>query len=203
MSNNKNEHFENFVLFVIVGGLILAGVIYVGYLFLPVLLFYLTPFVVVSFVVGVVLRMAGSPGDGVNSLSRYKAVVTAYAGMLFLVGVVFFQNLERAKVLDAKGKLTNSVVVDWPGLNNWYNEWRKRVYTDAPFEGLREKAHIGVLYDRLEVGWIFLVSLFLGGPGFYYWLARRDDDEVRGIVEGLVSERVKNQRNQLKKKKIT
>ena len=170
MSDSKNEHFENFVLFIIVGGLCLAGVLYLGYLFLPFLIFYLIPFILASLVVGVVLRLAGAPGGGVSSLSRSRAVVMTYAGMLFLVGVLFFQNLDRAKVVNKEGKLTGQVVIDWPKLNNWYNGWRVRVYTDAPFEGLRAKAKMGVVYDRLEVGWIFLVAMFFGGPLFYYWL---------------------------------
>lgn len=65
-------------------------------------MFYLAPFVVVSIVVGIVLRMAGAPRDGVASLSSSKAVVTAYAVMLCLVGLVFFQNLDRAKVFLSK-----------------------------------------------------------------------------------------------------
>lgn len=202
--SQKNEHFENFVLFIIVGGLVLAALIYGAYLFLPFLLFYLMPFILVSLFVGVILRAAGAPGDGFSSLSRYKAVVMAYAGMLCLVGLVFFQNLDRAKVLDAKGNLTNQVVVDWPRLNTWYNSWRVQVYTDAPFEGLRAKARMGVLYDRLEVGWIFLVGMFFGGPLFYWFLARHDEEKVREIIEALAAERVagKNQRLSEKEKNI-
>jgi hypothetical protein len=199
-SKGGNEHFENFVLFIIVGGLGLAGILYVAYLFIPFLLFYLAPFVVVSLVVGIVLRMAGAPGDGVGSLSSSKAVMTAYAVMLCLVGLVFFQNLDRAKVLDAKGKLTNQVVVDWPELNNWHHSLRVRMYTDAPFESLRAKAKMGVVYDRLEVGWIFLVGMFLGAPLVYWFLARHDEETVNTIVEGLVNERTKSKRDQLKTK---
>ena len=200
MSDSKNEHFENFVLFIIVGGLCLAGVLYLGYLFLPFLIFYLIPFILASLVVGVVLRLAGAPGGGVSSLSRSRAVVMTYAGMLFLVGVLFFQNLDRAKVVNKEGKLTGQVVIDWPKLNNWYNGWRVRVYTDAPFEGLRAKAKMGVVYDRLEVGWIFLVALFLGGPLFYYWLARNDDELVYKIVEDLASSRVADKNKRLSEK---
>lgn len=203
-SKSGNEHAENFLLFVLVGGILLAGVVYAAYLALPFVLFYLVPFIVASFVVGVVLRMAGAPSEGVAGISKYRVVVMAYAGMLFLVGMVFFQNLERAKVLNAKRELTNQVVVDWPRLNKWYNDWRVRVYSDAPFEGLREKAQIGVVYDRLEVGWIFLMALFLGGPGFYYWFARHDDEEVHEIIEKIAADRVaaKNQRLSEKEKSL-
>lgn len=199
-SKSGNDHAENFLLFIIVGGLGLAGILYIAYLFIPFLLFYLAPFVVVSLVVGIVLRMAGAPGDGEGSLSSSKAVVTVYAGMLCLVGLVFFQNLDRAKVLDSKGNLTNQVVVDWPELNNWHHSLRVRMYTDAPFEGLRAKARIGVVYDRLEVGWIFLVGMFFGGPLVYWFLARHDEEKVNAIVEGLVDERTKSKRDQLKTK---
>src|SRR5690606_15739074 len=101
-SKSGNEHAENFLLFVLVGGILLAGVVYAAYLALPFVLFYLVPFIVASFVVGVVLRMAGAPSEGVAGISKYRVVVMAYAGMLFLVGMVFFQNLERAKILNAK-----------------------------------------------------------------------------------------------------
>jgi hypothetical protein len=199
-SKDGNGHFENLVLVGAAAVGVLSGLIYVAYLFIPFLMFYLAPFVVVSLMVGIVLRMAGAPGDGVSSLSRYKAVVTAYAGMLCLVGLVFFQNLDRAKVLDAKGNLTNQVVVDWPKLNNWHHEWRVRMYTDAPFESLRAKAKMGVVYDRLEVGWIFLVGMFFGGPLVYWFLARHDEETVNAIVDGLVNERTKSKRDQLKTK---
>lgn len=204
MSESKNAHFENFVLFAIVGALLVAGLLYGAYLVLPFVLFYLVPFVVVSLVVGFVLRMAGNPSEGIRGISRYRAVVMTYAGMLFIIGMVFFRNLERAKVVNKDGKLTGQVVVDWPKLNNWYNDWRVRVYADAPFEGLRAKAQIGVVYDRLEVGWIFLMSLFLGGPGFYYWLARRDEEEVHETIEKIVLDRVaaKNQRLTEKEKNL-
>ena len=79
-SKDGNGHFENLVLVGAAAVGVLSGLIYVAYLFIPFLMFYLAPFVVVSLMVGIVLRMAGAPGDGVSSLSRYKAVVTAYAG---------------------------------------------------------------------------------------------------------------------------
>lgn len=199
-SKGGNGHFENFVLVGAAAVAVVSGLIYGAYLVFPFLMFYLAPFVVVSLVVGIVLRMAGAPGDGVGSLSSSKAVVTAYAVMLCLVGVVFFQNLDRAKVLNSKGNLTNQVVVDWPELNNWHHSWRVRMYTDAPFESLRAKAKMGVVYDRLEVGWIFLVGMFLGGPLVYWFLARHDEETVNVIVDGLVNERTKTKRDQLKTK---
>jgi len=197
-SKGGNGHFENLVLVGATAVAVVSGLIYGAYLVFPFLMFYLAPFVVVSIVVGIVLRMAGAPGNGVGSLSSSKAVVTAYAVMLSLVGLVFFQNLDRAKVLDAKGNLTNQVVVDWPELNAWHHSWRVRMYSDAPFESLRAKAKVGVVYDRLEVGWIFLVGMFLGGPLVYWFLARHDEEAVNAIVDGLVNERTKSKRDQLK-----
>ena len=67
-SKSGNDHAENFLLFIIVGGLMLAGLVYVIILFLPYLIFYILPFVVGSLVVGFSLRMAGEHGDGVLSL---------------------------------------------------------------------------------------------------------------------------------------
>jgi hypothetical protein len=199
-SKSGNDHAENFLLFVIVGGLILAGVLYVFYLFLPYLIFYILPFVVGSLAVGFILRMAGEPGDSVYNLSRYRAVVVAYAFCLLVVGVTCFSNITRAWVVDKNGKSTGQVILDWPKANQYFNQWRSSTYASSPFDSLKADAKTGVIYDRLEVGWILLCCLFLGGPGFYYWLSRNDPDKVNAVVEGLVSERVKTQRNQLKNK---
>lgn len=199
-SKSSNDHAENFLLFAIAGGLILAGILYGLYLFLPYLIFYILPFVVVSLVAGYILRMAGEPGDGVLSLSRYRAVVITYGVMLLIVGMTFFNGVSRAMVVDKKGNLTGEYVLDWPELNQYHNDWRKDVFGNAPFEGLRKKAKMGAIYDRLEVGWIFLAALFLGAPLFYWWLSRNDSEKVHFIVEGLVDERTKQKRSELKTK---
>lgn len=200
MSNGKNEHFENFVLFVIVGGLVLAGVIYGIYLFFPFVVFYLIPFVLASVSCGWILRMAGSPSDSIGNLSRYRSVVIAYSAMLLVVGLVFFKDVGRAVVVDQKGKLTNQVMLDWPKLNQYYNAWRRSLYLNAPFEGLRAKANIGVVYDRLEMGWIALVALFFGAPLFYWWLSRNDEELVREVVENLAASRVADKNKRLAEK---
>lgn len=198
--SQKNEHFENFVLFVIVGGLVLAGLLYVLYLFLPYLIFYILPFVFGSLVVGFVLRIAGEPGDGVLSLSRYRAVVVTYAFCLLVVGFTCFSHVTRAWVVDKNGKSTGQVVLDWPKVNQYFNQWRSSTYAGSPFDGLKQAAQTGVIYDRLEVGWILLCCLFLGGPAFYYFLSRNDPEKVNLIVEGIVDERTKTKRDQLKTK---
>ena len=199
-SKSGNEHAENFLLFAIVGGLFLAGILYVFYLFLPYLIFYIMPFVVGSMAVGFVLRTAGEPGESVYSLSRYRAVVITYAFCLLIVGVTFFNGITRAVVIDKKGNLTGQVVLDWPRVNQYFNQWRSSTYAGSPFDGLKRAAQTGVIYDRLELGWIFLMSLFLGGPAFYYWLSRNDPEKVNMIVEGLVDERTKSKRDQLRHK---
>lgn len=199
-SKSGNDHAENFLLFIIVGGLILAGVLYMFYLFLPYLIFYILPFVLGSLVVGFILRLAGEPGDGVLSLSRYRAVVLTYAFFLLVVGVTCFSHVTRAWVVDKNGKSTGQVILDWPKVSQYFNQWRSSTYAGSPFDGLKQAAQTGVIYDRLEVGWILLCCLFLGGPAFYYWLSRNDPEKVDVIVEGLVNERVKTQRNQLKNK---
>jgi hypothetical protein len=199
-SKSGNDNAENFLLFIIVCGLILAGVLYVFYLFLPYLIFYILPFVVGSLVVGFILRMAGEPGDGVLSLSRYRAVVLTYAFCLLVVGITCFSNVTRAVVIDKKGNLTGQYVLDWPRVNQHFNQWRSSTYAGSPFDGLKQAAQTGVIYDRLEVGWILLCCLFLGGPGFYYWLSRNDPEKVNAIVESLVDERTKTKRDQLKNK---
>ena len=199
-SKGSNDHAENFLLFVIVGGLILAGVIYGVYLFFPFVVFYLIPFVLASVACGLILRMAGSPRDSIGNLSRYRSVVIAYSGMLLIVGLVFFKDVGRAVVVDQQGKLTNQVMLDWPKPNQYYNAWRRSLYLNAPFEGLRAKANIGVAYDRLEMGWIALSALFFGAPLFYWWLSRNDDELVREIVENLAASRVADKNKRLAEK---
>lgn len=200
MSDGKSEHFENFVLFVIIGGLVLAGVIYGIYLFFPFVVFYLIPFVLASVACGLTLRMAGSPRESISNLSRYRSVVIAYSGMLLIVGLVFFKDVGRAVVVDQKGKLTNQVMLDWPKLNQYYNAWRRSLYLNAPFEGLREKANIGVVYDRLEMGWIALVALFFGAPLFYWWLSRNDEERVHEIIEKIATDRMAAKNKRLNEK---
>lgn len=199
-SKSGNDHAENFLLFAIVGGLILSGVLYVFYLFLPYLIFYILPFVVGSLIVGFILRMAGEPGDSVLSLSRYRAVVVTYAFCLLVVGITCFSNVKRAVVIDKKGNLTGQYVLEWPQVNQYFNQWRSSTYASSPFDSLKRSAQMGVIYDRLEVGWIFLVVLFFGGPSFYYWLSRNDPEKVNLIIESLVDERTKTKREHLNTK---
>jgi hypothetical protein len=141
-SKSGNEHAENFLLFAVVGGLILAGVLYVFYLFLPYLIFYILPFVVGSLVVGFILRMAGEPGDSVYNLSRYRAVVVAYAFCLLVVGVTCFSHVTRAWVVDKNGKSTGQVILDWPRVNQYFNQWRSSTYEGSPFDGLKPRFQV-------------------------------------------------------------
>jgi septal ring factor EnvC (AmiA/AmiB activator) len=57
-----------------------------------------------------------------------------------------------------------------------------------------------VMYDRLDVGWIFLWCLFLGGPLFFWFLSREDHERNEEFVLQKVNERTKHVRERLSEK---
>jgi len=190
----KNEHAENFLLFVIVGGLVVAGVLYVLFLFWPYLVFYILPFLIGSLVVGGILRLSATPGAEKSEIVHHRSLLATFSGLIFLVVVVFFAGSKRAAIVDKKGNLTGKVYLDWPKANQAFNEHRSGVYKDSPFEGLKAKAQEGVVYDRQEMGWIALWCLFLGGPLFFWWWSRGDEEKVSEIIEAIADARTKTKR---------
>lgn len=198
--STQNDHAENFLLFVIIGGLAVAGVFYGLILFWPYFIFYVLPLVIGSLVVGFVLWMMTEIGEDKSDLVHYRSLVVSYAVLIFLVMVVFFSGSVRSVVVDKKGNLTGQYYLDWPETNQIFNQERSNLYKDAPFESLRKKANEGVIYDRQEMGWIALWCLFLGGPLFYWWLSRNDKEKISSYIEKIVEERTGYKRKRLDEK---
>ena len=198
--SGKNEHFENFVLFLVVGGLVAGAALYVLFLFWPYLAFYIFPFVAGSLVVGGILRAATGLGEGGQGIVNHRGLAVAYPILLLVVAVVFFADSKRAVVVDKKGNVTGMYYLDWPEVNKAFNEERSSTYASAPFDSLKAKAREGVVYDRQEMGWIFLWCLFLGGPAFFWYLSRRDREKTSQAIESIVDEQLTQKRLNLEQK---
>lgn len=197
--SEKNEHFENFILFLIVGGVVLAGAAYGLYLFWPYLVFYVLPFLAGSLLVGGILRWVTMPNEG-QGLISHRSLAIAYPVLLLVVAAVFFADSQRAIVVDKGGNVTGGYYLDWPKANRMFNEERADTYLGSPFKSLKVKASEGVVYDRQEIGWIALWCLILGGPGFFWYLSRGDLSLVASWIELRVNERTRDKNQQLQEK---
>lgn len=185
-----DDHFSNFILFLILGGLGVAGVLYVLFLFWPYVVFYILPFAAATFLVGWVLRIAiahmegggtiegGYDGKQYHPMFQYERLLVVFPVMIFTALLVFEMNSVQTVQVDKKGKVVGKLL-EWPGVYKTFNEWRTSTYADSPFDSLKEAAHEEVLYDRRQVGWIVWFALFLGGPLYCWWLSRKDF-EVEG-----------------------
>lgn len=197
--SERNEHFENFVLFLLIGGLVIAGVLFVLFSFWPYFVFYVLPLVIGSVVVGGILRIATLPAEGSGGMVSYKPLAIAYPVMIGIVAFAFFANSQRSTAIDKKGNITG-VFLDWPELNKTFNEYRASTYANSPFDSLKAKAKEGAVYDRQEAGWIALWCLILGGPAFFWYLARSDEESNREVIESMALERTKRERERVQEK---
>ncbi len=199
MSDQGNDHFTNMVLTILVVGLAIAGVLYAGFLFWPYLVFYVLPLAIGSLAVGGILRLATIPTEGGNGLNNHKGLAVAYPILILIVAVVFFADSGRSTALDKKGNVTG-VFLDWPKVNKTFNEYRSETYAASPFKSLNAAAREAVVYDRVEMGWIALWCLFLGGPAFFWYLARFDGDSDAEIIKKMVLEGTKRERERVLEK---
>lgn len=198
MSNKGgNEHFENMVLFLVVGGLGLAAVLYVAFLFWPYLVFFFIPIIVGSVVVGGFLRIATAPGE--DGQFQYKNLAIAFPILIAATLLVFFAQSGRAYMVDKKSNII-ATYLDWPEVNKTFNEYRSSTYRESPFDSLKAKAREPVVYDRQELGWMMFLCLFLGGPAFFWYLARDDKSSMRNASEEIALERTKSIRERVDKK---
>ena len=198
MSNSNNEHAENFLLFVIVGGLILAGLLYVLFLFWPYFVFYFLPFVLGSAAIGLALWITVVPPEGGEARFQYKRLAIVYPVLIAASLLVFEAGSERKIMVDAKGK-EKGQVIEWLGAHRTFNELRKSSYLGSQFDGLKAKAHYEELYDRAQMGAIFWWCLFLGGPLMFFWLARKDHEHEENEIEKRVEARTGDRRKRLEK----
>lgn len=199
MSNGSgNEHAENFLLFVIVGGLILAGALYVLFLFWPYFVFYFLPFVLGSAAIGLVLWITVVPPDGGEARLQYKRLAIVYPVLIVLTLLVFEAGSERKIMVDSKGK-EKGQVIEWMWAHRTFNDWRKSSYLGSPFDSLKAKSQYEELYDRAQMGTIFWWCLFLGGPLMFFWLSRKDHETEENEIEKRVEARTGERRKRLDK----
>jgi hypothetical protein len=192
-----NEHAENFLLFLVVGGLVLAGVLYGVFLFWPYFVFYVLPLVFGSLAIGVVLKLSVKPSA--EGFVDYKNLAVTFPVLIVLVMVVFFAGSEHTVLVDKKGTKTGTYL-EWPELSKAFNEHRASVYSNSPFDALKARARVPVMYDRQDVGWIFLWCLFLGGPLFFWFLSREDHERNEALMLQKINERTKHVRERLSEK---
>lgn len=200
MSNGSgsNEHAENFLLFVIAGGLVVAGALYGLFLFWPYLVFYFLPFIAGSVAVGFVFWITVMPPEGGDARYQYKRLGVVYPILIALALLVFEAGSVRKIMVDSKGK-EKGQVLEWQGAHRTFNEWRKSSYLGSPFNGLKAKAQYEEIYDRAQMGSIAWWCLFLGGPLIFFWLSRNADELEEDEIEKRVEARTGDRRKRLDK----
>ncbi len=198
MSTQDNEQFYNFILFAILLIATLAGVVYGAFCFWPYLIFYCLPLIIGSLSVGGVLRLATLPAEEA-SLIHYKGLITAYPMLILLVMAVFFAGSQRSYSVDKKGNI-KGVFLDWPEANKTFNDYRSSTYAASPFDSLKARAKESVIYDRQEMGWLALWCLILGGPLFFWYLVRRDQERNAEIIGQMARERIRLERERVSEK---
>ncbi len=197
-SNNGNEHAENFILFLVVGGLIVGGSLYGLFLFWPYFVFYFLPFVLGSVAVGFVFWITVMPPEGAEARFQYKRLAIVYPVLIGLTLLVFEANSERKIMVDKNGK-EKGQVIEWLGAHRTFNDWRKSSYAGSPFDSLKAKAQYEELYDRGQMGGIAWWCLFLGGPLMFFWLSRKDQEHEEKEIEKRVEARTGDRRKRLDK----
>jgi hypothetical protein len=194
----SNEHAENFILFLVIGGLLVGGALYGLFLFWPYFVFYFLPFVLGSVAVGLVSWFMVLPVDGGGARFKYKRLAVVYPVLIALALLVFEAGSERKIMVDAHGK-EKGQVIEWRGAHRTFNDWRKSSYLGSPFESLKAKAQYEELYDRGQVGAIFWWCLFLGGPLMFFWFSRKDQEAEEEEIEKRVETRTGERRKRLDK----
>jgi hypothetical protein len=185
--SERDGHFENVLLVLVVGGLVLAAVIYGLFWFWPYFVFYVLPVVAGTIIIGGILRYSVLPSEPGRMFSYIKLAIS-FPLMAFLISVIFFANVKRAYVMDKKGNVTASVV-EWPELNKKFNTYRAETYAGSPFDALKKRAKETSVFDRQELGWLMYLCLFLTGPLFFAYLSRSDDDVIRAVFDEVAAER--------------
>ena len=95
--SEKNEHFENLILFLLVGGVVLGFTIYLIVLFWPYVIFYVLPLIAASFIVGWVLRISiahmegGGEVEGSYLEDRQYHPLFHYRNLLIVYPVMIFE----------------------------------------------------------------------------------------------------------------
>lgn len=201
MSEGRNESFENMVLFLVVGGLIVGGILYALFALWPYLVFYVLPVVMGSFLVCGILRLSIQPtaDKGFAGLYQYKNLAIAFAVVIAVVYLVFYAGSERHTQVDKKG---NEIahILEWPSVHHAFNDLRRESYGGSFFSSLKEAASHEVMYDRQELGFLAWLCLFLFGPMLFWYYSKDDFDRDKDILFQMVNEHTRYREDEFKQK---
>mgnify|MGYP000449811687 CR=1 FL=1 len=198
MSENKNEHAENFVLFLIVGALVIGGILYVLFALWPYLVFYVLPIVLGSVVFSWIIKAFVGPSEEAFGFYSYKELSVVMPALIFLIYVVFYAGSERYVEVDKAGNKI-AVMVDWQPVHEAFNKVRREAYAGSFFKSLQQRGRFDVIYDRQEMGFIAWVSLLFGALLFVRG-SKDDQDFNREEFSRKISERTKYEKDNLREK---
>lgn len=198
MSENRNEHGENMVLFVVVGGLIIGGIAYVLFALWPYLVFYVLPIVLGSVVFSWIIKAFVRPSEEAFGFYSYKELSVVMPVLMFLIYVVFYAGSERYVQVDKAGNKI-AVMVDWQPAHEAFNKVRRSAYAGSFFKSLADRGRYDVIYDRQEMGFIAWVSLLFGALLFMR-SSKNDQDFNREEFQRQISERTKYEKDRLREK---
>jgi hypothetical protein len=197
-SNNQNEHMENFVLFLVVTGLVVSGALYGLFLFWPYFVFYFLPFVLGSVLIGSLFWFSVSPEEGEGRF-QYKRLAFLYPGIILIMVLVFNFDAGRKVFIDQNTQTLREEIA-WPKAYKAFNESRRGSYAGSFFDSLKKKARFEEMYDREQIGMICWWILFLGGPLMFFYLSRKDEEMEEAEIARRVNARVRDRQEILDRK---
>ena len=198
MSERRDETAENFVLFLVVGALVVGVALYGLFLFWPYLVFYVLPIGICAFVFAGVMRMSVGPEDSSYGFYNYKSLSVVIPGLALLIYLVFYAGSERYVQVDKQGNEI-AVKLDWQSAHEAFNKVRRESYSGSFFDSLNARAKHDVIYDRQEMGFIAWVGLFLGAVFFLNW-SKDDNNSNKEEFHRLVNERARYEKDILNNK---
>ena len=149
----------------------------------PYFLFYVLPFVIASLLIGTTLRFFTKPKD--EKRSRMQNLNVLYPILIFAIWIIFFSG---ERTIEVK---TQSYQPQWPKVHSTFNKVRKNAFESAFSESIRIKAKVEEVYDRREIGWIFVLALAIGAPLILVYLLREDEVLNERFIDALVQKRVR------------
>lgn len=208
MNNDRKEELAGHLLVLMGIAAAIAFVLFLVSWFWMTFWFYIFPFVVASVVVGGVLKLMTTVWleEGFSETSskfyllyNYKALAVLFPVLAALVLVAFSFDSKRLEVVEKqKGREdTVKIFLEWPQVNKFYNDTRKSWYSDSWYESLRKRANESEIYDRRDLGNVAWFALCFGGPLFFFWLSRKDEEKEGAVIKGKIQAHVKRERDHL------
>ena len=198
MSERRDETAENFVLFLVVGALVVGVALYGLFLFWPYLVFYVLPIGICAFVFAGIMRASVGPENSSYGFYNYKSLSVVIPGLALLIYLVFYAGSERYVQIDKQGNEI-AVKLDWQPVHEAFNKVRRESYSGSFFDSLNDRAKQNVIYDRQEMGFIAWVGLLLGALLFLNW-SKDDNDNNKEEFHRLVNERSRNEKDSFNNK---